>query len=72
MGRFKNTMIIPVCASKPHIIYIDGWWRVSSLKRAKAPYTYRNWLEAHEFTNKLNDKLKATRPWGYRRQECAP
>lgn len=51
---FSNQTIKPPRAHKPHIVFIDGWWRVSSLcPKARIKYAQR-WNKAHDFIGGLH------------------
>lgn len=57
MKRYTgNQDIAPVKSTKPHIVFIDRYWRVSSMPK---PYhRYQGiWRRAHTFAGKLNDSL---------------
>lgn len=50
---FSNASIRPVVANKPHIVYREGYWRVSPI--AKPYHQNRQKFDAaHAFINKLN------------------
>lgn len=55
---FDNKVIIPRNPNKPHIVKVDGYWRVSP-----KPYTLYGrafgfrWDVAHGLANKLNREL---------------
>lgn len=50
MSRFNNSVIEEPVPGKPHIILIDGWWRVSSVKYK----SYKPYVLAHKFIGRLN------------------
>lgn len=58
MSGFSNEAIKAANPSKPHIVKIDGLWRVSPLPRCwrVAPHS-SYWLKAHNFACKLNQPL---------------
>ena len=57
---FSNQCIKPVKANKPHIVKLQGLWRVSPLNWKKIGVCYgHRWDKAHALTNSLNDKIRA-------------
>jgi len=66
MQGFNNSVIIPLRLNKPHIVFMQGYWRVSSLKIAENKCPVAWFGEAHLFVNKLNEPIAANRPWGYK------
>ncbi len=62
---FCNSTITPVNLSKPHIVFIDKYWRVSQLHRRYIVdnNVMRRFAAAHTFVQRLNDGLNY--PWGY-------
>lgn len=60
---FSNSSMKPLRSNKPHIAFIDGYWRVSPMPaqylRTHA-YLYDKWQNAHRFVyrmNKLHDMM---------------
>lgn len=51
---FCNKIIKPPRAHKPHIVYMDGWWRVSALDRKARTERARLWAKAHDFVEGLH------------------
>lgn len=65
---FCNSTMKPLRKHKPHIAFIDGYWRVSPLKK---PYIHsllsqKQWMAAHSFVQNKNDELNYL--WGHRRK----
>lgn len=53
---FDNKVIQPVRQGKPHITFIDRYWRVSAMPKPR--HKYRDiFLEAHRLTQHLNSEL---------------
>lgn len=61
---FCNSTIKPVRKDKPHIVFIDKFWRVSKMPKSGLVVgsQYKKWLYAHSFVQHLNDGLNY--PWG--------
>lgn len=54
MQGFSNQSISPPRTHKPHIVYRDGWWRVSIMKRPWIFERSQLWASAHAFVGKLH------------------
>lgn len=52
---FDNQSVIPLRERKPHIVYREGYWRVSPLVKPRTPDILNAWKKAHQFINTLND-----------------
>lgn len=52
---FTNSSIVPVVLHKPHIVFIDGYWRVSPLHRPITPSKSALWTKAHSYVGTLNN-----------------
>lgn len=53
---FDNSCITPLRKHKPHIVLIDGYWRVSKLHK---PYINSVWWNhAHAFITRLNSEQR--------------
>jgi len=65
---FCNSTIVPVDVAKPHIVFINGFWRVSQLHRRYIVdlNVMKRFTAAHSFVQRLNDGLNY--PWGYRNE----
>ena len=66
---FCNSTMKPLREHKPHITFIDGYWRVSKFKK---PYlnslTHQTfWNAAHKFVQNKNDQIEY--PWSHKRNE---
>lgn len=60
---FDNSVIIPLRNNKPHIVFMNGFWRVSAMDKKSS----LSWFAlAHAHVNKLNEPIAANRPWGYK------
>lgn len=51
---FNNSSIVAPVAGKPHIKFVDGYWRVSPVKWQQQKSTYQFWVDAHRFVRMLN------------------
>jgi hypothetical protein len=54
---FCNSVIIPLRPGKPHVVFIEGWWRVSKYNKPRALSTSKLFDKAHGFVLKLNNEL---------------
>jgi hypothetical protein len=61
---FDCRSLKPPHACKPHLVFVDGWWRVSSMQPAlrmlankpgPLQHSYRIWRMAHNHVAKLNN-----------------
>jgi len=53
MTGFSNQCITPKVPGKPHIVFIDGYWRVSPCpRRGTGP-----WYPAHAWVRNMNQYL---------------
>lgn len=52
--EFTNKSITPLRKDKPHIVFIDGYWRVSPFVKGYWP----RWSKAHSFVYARNDVLR--------------
>ena len=51
---FSNKIVKPPRKDKPHIVFMDGWWRVSYFDaKARIKYAER-WNKAHDFIGGLH------------------
>jgi hypothetical protein len=60
---FCNSTIKPFRKSKPHIVFRQGYWRVSKVPHGCAMGVYRGYVKAHDFVAKLNKNIAYE--WGY-------
>jgi len=60
---FDNKTITPHSAYKPHIVYVQGYWRVSAYRRPYGPTKQKWFTKAHSFISKLNN-ARTTKAWG--------
>ena len=58
--KFSNGSMTPVNPRKPHIAFIDGFWRVSPKPRAafKFPDIRERWSKAHHWVNDKNYRIR--------------
>lgn len=58
-SSFDNGGIVPVREDKPHLVFIDGYWRVSKLPRLGWLNPKLRWkfMVAHEYAAAENNKL---------------
>lgn len=66
---FCNSTMKSFREHKPHIVFINGYWRVSPLKK---PYVHslvsqKQWMAAYKFVQNKNDQINY--PWGHKRNE---
>lgn len=54
---FDNKSIKAPIKDKPHIVKVDGWWRVSELTRENRPAHQQRWFKAHSRVMALNFKI---------------
>lgn len=56
---FTNASIKPLRVNKPHIVFIDGYWRVSKLPHMvyMRPTLLNRWIRAHDYVGAENNKL---------------
>lgn len=68
---FDNKTMPTKVPSKPHIAFIDGWWRVSSMRLKQQRYRkppphahyvlHERWNKAHAFIYRLNEAVRAAK-----------
>lgn len=51
---FCNSEIKAPRPNKPHIVFIDGWWRVSKMHKRTSSDLRIRWYTAHSFICNLN------------------
>lgn len=67
---FSNQVIKPLRDNKPHIVKLEGLWRVSpySHKRLWRTGVVMLWNSAHFYTNRLNEVIHAEQEVAKERQ----
>lgn len=67
---FSNKVIMPIRENKPHIVKLGGLWRVSQLKwKNSYVFSFRErWEQAHTWTNRQNDIIRAEQQAAKERQ----
>lgn len=57
---FSNKSIVPARFGKPHIVFREGWWRVSPFEKDSysKPSNYERWAKAHTFASRLNNERR--------------
>lgn len=51
--EFTNQCIKPLREDKPHIVFIDGYWRVSPMVKGR----WRAWSDAHREVWRMNSAI---------------
>jgi hypothetical protein len=67
---FSNQVIIPVSKYKPHIVKMEGLWRVSPYdhKRLWTKRIFDRWDDAHALACRLNNIIQAEQEAAKERQ----
>lgn len=67
---FSNQVIKPLREDKPHIVKLEGLWRVSPYHWKKLWMTGRSvyWNQAHRYTNNQNEFIRAEQEAAKERQ----
>lgn len=59
LKSFTNAGITPVHDDKPHLVFIDGYWRVSKMPRRgwMNPLVAKKFMQAHAYATDQNNEL---------------